>query len=223
MSIITAIYVPEGIAMSADSRLTGNRETENGDFYNYTVSDNNQKIVLLKTVNVGISSCGDAIIGDKTVVDFLRIFEIKVVQSDDNVESVANKMFSYLKDLNVTNSVLFFIGGYKDDEPHVYYVRSDMIERYNYDKTNNSITYGGCFEGQREAIDKAFGGDNQIQINWYIMPLKDAIEISRFFVEFTIKYQAFENTKVATCGGPIDTLVITRDGAEFIKHKIFNP
>ena len=53
--------------------------------------------------------------------------------------------------------------------------------------------------------------------------LKDAIDLSRFLVDLTINYQRFENNSIATCGGPIDTLVITKDGASFAKHKIYKP
>ncbi|HEY5560198.1 MAG TPA: hypothetical protein VIK72_00320 [Clostridiaceae bacterium] len=55
MSIITTVYIPEGIAMAADSRLTGYRTYEGGLTDRYTLSDNSQKIVLLKKVSVGIS------------------------------------------------------------------------------------------------------------------------------------------------------------------------
>jgi hypothetical protein len=54
------------------------------------------------------------------------------------------------------------------------------------------------------------------------MPLKDAIDYSEFLVELVIKYQRFED-RVATCGGSIDSLVITKDYARVVKHKIFNP
>jgi hypothetical protein len=36
------------------------------------------------------------------------------------------------------------------------------------------------------------------------------------------KYQRFRNG-IATCGGPIDLLVITKDYTKFVKHKILNP
>ena len=79
MSIICSIYVPEGIVMAADSRMTvtavhgGDKPKE----LVFSISDNAQKIVLLNKVKVGIASCGNAVLDGKTISDYLRIFEIK--------------------------------------------------------------------------------------------------------------------------------------------------
>ena len=223
MSIINAVFVPEGIVMSADSRLTGTGKTQSGDSYNYTISDNNQKIILLKESKVGISTCGDAFVQGKTISDFLRVFEINEIVAEDKIVQVASKLKSYLIKLSIPNTVYFFISGYHEDEPYVYEVRSDLINRMNYDSTNKNTIYNVCWNGQKGVISKLLLLGDPIKTNFNIMPLKDAIDYSKFLIETTIKYQRFNNTEVATCGGPIDTIVITKDGAAFIKHKIYNP
>lgn len=223
MSIITIVYVPEGIAMSADSRLTKIGTTVKGDHYNYTISDNGQKIVLLSKVNVGISTCGDAMIQSKTIVDFLRNFEIAEVVNEDNIETISNKLNKYLKKLLVPTTVIFEVGGFKIDEFFVFEVRANCCIRLNYDLTSKSITYGVSWNGQQDAIDKLVNGKAPMNTNYYLMPLKDAIDLSRFLVDLTINYQRFGNNSTATCGGPIDTLVITKYGASFTKHKIYKP
>ena len=58
MSIISTVYIPEGIAMAADSRLTGTTRYPDGRIESYTLSDNSQKIFLLKDKNIGISNMG---------------------------------------------------------------------------------------------------------------------------------------------------------------------
>ena len=191
--------------------------------YNYTISDNSQKIVLLNKVNVGISNCYDAMIQGKTIVDFLRIFEINEVVNADNIETVSNKLNKYLEKLLVPTTVIFEVGGFKFDESFVFEVRANCCIRLNYDLSSKSITYGVSWNGQQDAIDKLANGNTPMNTNYYLMPLKDAIDLSRFLVDLTINYQRFENNSIATCGGPIDTLVITKDGASFAKHKIYKP
>ena len=82
MSIMCSVYVPEGIVLAADSRMTGNImfKTNDGKTQQqgmFSISDNAQKVFLLSKVRVGISYCGLAILENKTVSDFLRIFEIE--------------------------------------------------------------------------------------------------------------------------------------------------
>lgn len=48
MSIIVSVYLKEGIVMSADSRLTGITPCKDGVRDQYTVSDNGQKLFLIK-------------------------------------------------------------------------------------------------------------------------------------------------------------------------------
>ncbi len=94
MSIITVVSVPEGIAMAADSRLSGWRKYDN-TVERYAISDNFQKIFLLSKTYVGISCCGDVIIGGKTIADVIRLFEIDKINNDDNVETVPLNLKSY--------------------------------------------------------------------------------------------------------------------------------
>ena len=86
MSIMCCLYVPEGIVMAADSRLTRTKPTKTLNLpkndgeqekilyveTTYTLSDNAQKVLLIKKTNTGVSFCGDAMINDVTVADFIR-------------------------------------------------------------------------------------------------------------------------------------------------------
>lgn len=69
MSIMCCIYVPEGIVMAADSRLTRTKTTNTIDVpakdgipsktvifqTTYTSSDNTQKVLLIKKTGTGVS------------------------------------------------------------------------------------------------------------------------------------------------------------------------
>ncbi|KZR60405.1 hypothetical protein [Pseudobacillus badius] len=122
MTIISSVYVPEGIVLSADSRLTGSKNYGNGQRDRFTLSDNSQKIALLQNSKIGVSFCGDAIIDGKTVADFLRVFDINEINDEDNVEEVAIKLHKYLDQQYKEYNVHFIIGGYHNDEPFVYWV-----------------------------------------------------------------------------------------------------
>jgi hypothetical protein len=84
---------------------------------------------------------------------------------------------------------------------------------------NDIITYGASWRGETEPVHKLLKGT---PLNFEIMPLKDAVDLSKFLVDMTIIYFRFANT-ISTCGGPIDSLVITKDYTKFLKHKILQP
>ena len=141
MSIMCCIYVPEGIVMAADSRLTRTKTTNTIDIpakddipaktvvfqTTYTSSDNAQKVLLIKKTGTGVSFCGDAMIEGVTVADFLRRFEIEKVCESDSTEDIAKKLVDYYSG----GETHFFVCGYNDDIPHVYDVYNKSINRAN--------------------------------------------------------------------------------------------
>ncbi|PKM77102.1 MAG: hypothetical protein CVU90_08860 [Firmicutes bacterium HGW-Firmicutes-15] len=220
MSIITVCCVPEGIAMAADSRLTGQKNYPNGMVDRFAISDNSQKLFLLTKTKVGISFCGAAIIDGRTISDVIRIFEIEDIDEDDTVSDVAEKLHRRLIETYKGHELSFFVAGYRDEEPYVYSIWPGGCERNNA-SPEGDILYRVNFNGEYEALEKLLNGNIPTQFNFPLMPLKDALDFSEFLVDVVIKYQRFED-RVATCGGPIDSLIITKDYARFVKHKIFN-
>jgi hypothetical protein len=219
MSIITCVYVPEGIVMSADSRLTVSKDYGNGRAEICILSDNSQKLFKLTKAPIGISSCGEIILNQKMISDFLRLFEIEKVNEGDNVEQIARKLNEYAQSFLAANRVEFLIAGYFEDKPYVYHLCNGQIVQKN--NNNGKLFYGASWRGETLATYKLFSGEPQTRLCFDLMPLRDAIDFSEFIVELTIKYQRFEDNS-ATCGGPIDTLVITKDKVSFTKHKIYN-
>ncbi len=222
MSIMCTVYVPEGIVMAADSRMTGNImvKTQDGKTQQqgmFSISDNAQKVFLLSKVRVGISSCGSAILENKTISDFLRIFEIQEVSKKDTVTDVAKKLqaFAY----KFFPHVNFFVCGYEEEEPFVFDVGKEL-KRINMD--NGNIRYASSWSGEQLAITKLLNSQPPTPINHNLMPLKDAVDFAEFLIDVTIKLQRFE-MKPKTCGGDIDVLVLTKDDAFWHKHKLFKP
>lgn len=141
MSIMCCVYIPEGIVLAADSRLT---RTKTGNIKEipatettpktllvpkttYTSSDNTQKVMLIKKSNVGISFCGNAIIDGATVADFIRRFEIERVSPKDTTEQIAHALADYYKG----SDTHFFVCGYDNDIPYVFDVYRKNVKRSN--------------------------------------------------------------------------------------------
>lgn len=243
MSVICAVYVPDGIVMAADSRqtvgITANAKNKGAqpDYSSqeprllnrlnqpgqpqqvpiFSQSDNAQKLMLLSKVQVGISACGIGILDGKTVSDYIRTFEINELTENDTVSSVAKKLQSYA--FKFFPQVNFFVCGYDDDEPFVYTVNKD-IKRNNME--NGKMRYASMWSGEQAAITKLLNGQPPMLVNHVLMPLKDAIDFAEFLIDLTIKSQRFE-MKMATCGGEIDILVLTKDKPFWYRHKVFKP
>ncbi|PGL45469.1 hypothetical protein [Bacillus thuringiensis] len=215
MTIITTVYVPDGIAIAADSRLTRTIHLEDGSKELFTLSDNAQKIVLLRKGTIGVATCGSAIIEGRTVSDLLRVFDIERVQKTDTVEEVAVKLKELLLEKYSSYHVLFKVAGFHNDEAYVYSVSKDNVQRENYSE-NQELIYGALWDGEPRATSNLLQGSD---IAFGVMPLKDAADFAEFIVDLTIKYCRFQDG-LSTCGGPIDILVITKDYTKFIKHKI---
>ena len=219
MSIISVVYLPEGIVLAADSRLTGRKEYKDKDGNNviekYTLSDNAQKVVLLNKCKVGIASCGTAYIDGKTIADYIRLFEINDVDEHDTPESVADKLLIHGKEFSGTN---FYVCGYSQDVPYVFYITSTTKKRSNVD-SNGNIRFNLSWGGETEALVKLINADPVMSRNEKLMSLKDGIDLAEFMVDVTIKYQRFSDC-IRTCGGPIDVLVMTKDDAFWYKNKL---
>ena len=218
MSIITAVFLPEGIILAGDSRLTGYTEfveNETRIRTEFTFSDNMQKIILLNKMPVGIAFCGNAMINGGTVAQYIGKFEIEKVESKDTVKDIAEKLCDYTKGLGMS----FFVGGYNSDTPYIYKVddRSEIVN-----VSNSEFFYGATWGGRIEAAERLIRTEPYMTINWGLMPLKDGLDFAEFIVSTTINYERFKSD-IQKCGGPIDILIINRDKAFWYKHKIFKP
>lgn len=218
MTIISTVFVPEGIAMATDSRLTRTVTKEDGSTDSYTLTDNAQKLLTVRSATVGISFCGSAFIDGKTVSDFIRVFDIEQITEKDTVEEIANKLHVYLQKYSDSHPV-FLIAGYDDDVPFVFSLAKNYFVRINVDDEDGELLCGAQWDGD---CNKTSAFLKNIGPGYSFMPLKDAIDYAEFIVELNIKQQRFSDA-LSTCGGPIDLLVITKDYTKFLKHKILKP
>ncbi|MEG1726261.1 MAG: hypothetical protein RR313_12795 [Anaerovoracaceae bacterium] len=169
MSIMCCVYVPEGIVMAADSRLTRTTETNNVEIpaaenvsektivmqTTYTSSDNAQKVLLIRKTGTGVSFCGDAMIDGVTVADFVRKFEIERVAKDDTTEEIAHKLSDYY----AGSGTHFFVCGYNSDVPFVFDVFNKSVKRENIDIHSRGE------ESTKDAADDCTPTDTEIPKN----------------------------------------------------------
>lgn len=151
MSVMCCIYVPEGIVLAADSRLTRTKPLFTqpnliqvpgmgqipvvAKEITYTLSDNAQKVLLIKKNNVGVSFCGNALINGITVADYIRKFEIDKVLTTDTTEDTAKK----LADCGLDKSTQFIVCGFDEDIPYVYYVNGSEVKRLNVEVVQSEV------------------------------------------------------------------------------------
>lgn len=253
MSVMCCVYVPEGIVLAAESRLTRTRtkapveisNDEEGKKYKvesttYTLSDNAQKVLLINKANVGVSFCGNAIIEGITVADYIRRFEIEKVVEEDSVEDVANKLSEYYS----FTGTLFFVCGYKDDIPYVFQVKHNDVKRYNVasqipnddqvtekESANNNTD---VVKNEENVVYSAAWAGKDTAITKIIneSPKLNVdwktmqLKDAIDFAEFLIDVTIkYErfSDDIQTCGGSIDILVITKDTTFWKQHKIYNP
>jgi len=219
MSIIASVYLKEGIIMSADSRITGTTTYKDGTKDRHTLSDNGQKLFLIKNEQVGISCCGDQEIDGKTVADFIRVFEQSEISETDTVKDVAQKLNQYTIG-KYKSPVIFHVCGYTTGNKHVYRIKNDTVLTV-IDETN-SDECSVVWNGEPKVISNLLTGDNAIPIEWNFMQLKDGIDFAEFLIDVTCKVHRFQ-TGLGTCGGPIDILLLTKDYSKWIRHKVINP
>lgn len=206
--------------IAADSRLKGEKRFKDKDrnsvIEKFSISDNVQKIVLLNKCQVGIASYGTALIGGKTIADYIRLFEINDVEAGDMPKTVADKLLKHGAEFTGTH---FYIYGYSQDIPYVYYINSSTKKRSNVDSDGN-ILFNLSWGEEPEVLTKLINADLIMRRNEELIPLKDGIDFAEFMVDATIKYQRFSDV-IKTCGGPIDVLVMTKDTAFWHKHKLY--
>ena len=220
-SLITTIFIPEGIVMASDSResilflLNG--------VITSIFSDTATKLFLSKKHKIGISSCGIRELNDISITSHIRNFIEKELTDDDDIITVTNKLFEYFKDLSASNEIIYFhVAGYKKENkvsvPYVYFLatKDNLIERCNI-YSDNVKNYGMIYNGQIDILESILNS-KVAYILWEEMTLRDAIDFSIYAIRTTIETMRLQD-RPQTVGGPIDVLLISPEEAKFIQNK----
>lgn len=225
MSLILTLYGNDSIVMASDSRLTTTlsptvTENENGIKTIETVkgiftTDTAQKTFLCPN-GCGISFCGDASAGIKSMETILKDFIRSKINRNDPIMVVPQRLLDFIHQNYPTISPSFQIAGYVLEEEEysqkVYGVysdgRKDAIVEYETKEQAGAVANG----------ESSYIASLWSDTNWGKMTIQDKIDYCRYAIELTAKTMQYKNV-LQTVGGPIEILVIEPTNAKWIQHK----
>ena len=119
MSLVVTVYVPSGIVMAADSRMTVLRSEEREEDgrkvkvqQQIVLSDNAYKAVALSSIGVGISVYDAGVINNQPVDSHVHRFEEEAITPEDDVVSCGEKFLSYFKTNHPNVPIGFHVAGF---------------------------------------------------------------------------------------------------------------
>jgi len=200
MSVTTMIIAQDGIVAAADSRLTKLKD-------NSLISDQINKLFLIHQNRYAICSIGTYALNKKNIPDFIYYFDHSVLEETDDLKTTAKKLLAEMKKDKTASPPMFYLAGYEADQPYMY----EIIRDKGATRQNFSMIWGG----NHEYIDKLM---NNHSIDFGLLYMHDAIELAELVINAEIKMEYLSN-KTATCGGPIDILIITKESGQWYRHK----
>jgi hypothetical protein len=106
-------------------------------------------------------------------------------------------------------TILFFLGKLKIDN-----IENDTGHYAKWENIAGQNRFGGCWIGRAEFISHIVNHSNpplpQISGQYHMMTLKDAVDYTRFLVNFTCDFEQFA-VMVPDCGRPIISAKVTPD------------
>ena len=224
MSLIVTLYVPEGLVIAGDSRLTLNWTTKTNEAeqrHSISASDSNTKVFAIKN-KFGLGTFGAADIKGIPISGFINQFTEEKVTDDTTIEELPQLLLDFFGEQFGNPATNFYVIGHKIENgisiPHAYYVN---VVGKNFNRVNfsNGLTFNGAnWGGETEVLTRILNtvklkqGDQWIDLPdtplaWNFMTLQDAIDFAVYAVRTTIETMRFQQ-KEKTVGGPIDILVI---------------
>lgn len=247
MTIITALFIPEGIILGSDSQTTIFRTEKdaNGNTVQRPIKSftNAQKIFNLTPeidgINVCLSQFGSAFIGNKPIST--HIFTLREILKRKNadelkiVETAYDWVVDYFLSLdkNQVSGLNFYLTGFDriDDEinPVLYAARFSLDgngEINNNKKllsTPNLYTLYWTGEGEwiiRKLINLSDSAKNipVAQIPFNLLSLKDGTEFTEYLIKTVIGFEKF-HAQFPTCGGKANIGIQTPKEFKFLNKK----
>jgi hypothetical protein len=187
---------------------------------------------------VGVSVFGESNLGGVPTGHHIKKFIEEELTTDDNVGTIPEKIVAFFHKQFPKADTGFHVIGYKKkegeaSEPFVYscHVAKKEIKRVNLDpKDAKKIVFGASWSGQGDVLggilsptlapapNGALMPMQKAPIIWDAMTLQDAIDFCIYSIRTTIDTIRFQ-ARPKNVGGPIDVLLITPDGAQWIQKK----
>jgi hypothetical protein len=224
MSLIISVYVPEGIVLAGDSRLTLNwtDKTQTGEQNNsITTSDSYTKIYSLAN-KFGLGVFGEVFVNEINICGSINQFVTENITTDTTIDEIPERLIHFFGEKFNYPVTHFYLVGYKMEDgisvPHTYSIalaeRSYRRSNFESDYIINGANWGGEIEVLSRILltVKMQRGDEWAEvadnaIPWNFMTLQDAVDFGVYAVRTTIDTMRFQQ-KEKTVGGPIDVLVI---------------
>ncbi len=229
MSLVVTVYVPSGIVLTADSRMTVLRSEERTEGEQKTrvqqqlvLSDNAYKVVALESIGVGVSAYDAGVINNQPVDSHVRRFEEEAISEDDDVISAGEKFLAYFQGNFPKVSVGFHMAGYRLEGrirvPYVFVghtTREAGVRRVNVNE-EGKVQYGILRSGEIMVANRLI--DQSHLPLFAAMPLQDAVDYSVHLIRTTIETMRFE-PRFPSVGGPVDVLVVTPAEMRWVQRK----
>lgn len=230
MSLIVAVYVPTGIALSGDSRTTGTRSNTVPDPQNPAASITVQTSIVLSDAatkvfllfgRYGVGTFGDALVNNMPIAHYVEQFEAQKAAAGppNTTQAVADALLAYFRSLQPVPNVGFVVAGYDGTDPWTLSVdvANNRTQRHNVQANTGALDYGILRGGDTDVANRLLSNPQNMPA-FQVMNLQDAVDFSRHLIRSTIDQLRFE-PRFPTVGGDIDTLVVKSTGAEFLVQK----
>ncbi|HUF54727.1 MAG TPA: hypothetical protein VMR52_13320 [Dehalococcoidia bacterium] len=229
MSLTVTVYVPSGIVMAADSRMSALRSEERElDGKKTTLqqqivlSDSAYKILPLDRAGLGIAVYDSLIVDNQPIESHVQRFETEVLEEGDDIDAVTDKFMAYFHERYPSVPVGMHVAGYRTQGkarlPVVlvgHTVRETVVRRVNLNDQGD-LQFGVVRAGDTAIVNRLI---NKATLPLFAaMPLQDAIDYAVHLIRTTIETMRFE-PRFPSVGGPIDVLVIEPDGMRWVQRK----
>lgn len=231
MSLVVTVYVPEGLVMAADSRLTLEFQLAQAGgtpkHHSVPSSDSTYKVFLAPN-RIGISAFGAAAVGTTPIAPLVEAFAAKELDASAKPpDEVANTLLHYFYALAGPPACRFHVAGYKDTEQQVFEVdvAGNTVKQMN--TTGPGAAWGGEADALSRLLSKVGAIDQAGQLTKELplfgvafqhFTLQDAIDFAVYAIRTTADTMRFQ-MRPQTVGGPIDALIIRPSEARWLRRK----
>ena len=155
MSLVVTVYVPEGLVMAADSRLTLEFQLPQPSgppkYHSVPSSDSTYKVFLAPN-RIGISTFGAAAVGTAPVAPLVEAFAAKELGSSTKPPcEVANALLQHFRVMAGPPAVRFHVAGYKDIQQQEVF---DVDVAGNTAKQVNISGPGAAWGGETDVLSR---------------------------------------------------------------------
>lgn len=230
MSLVVTLYVPEGIVMAADSRLTLEFQVaQAGVTKHHSVpsSDSTYKVFAAPN-NVGVSAFGAAAVGSTPVAALVDAFFVKeLAPGDKTAEAVADMLLAHFSTQPGPPATRLHVAGYKNGSQVVL----DVDVAANSVKQVNTAGPGAAWGGEADPLSRLMSRVGSLDQNGQLVKelplfgtafqhftLQDAVDFAVYAIRTTADTMRFQ-MRAQTVGGPIDVLVIKPNGLTWLRRK----